>query len=108
MAIMKEMYVVKIEYLIHMKFSADMLQCDVKLFSSKEKAEEFLIKNGFVYGESYYFTKPGWYHINCIKCRLFDVNRLLCASISKTRIDEDKYCGYKYNDFILGTVEADS
>ncbi len=102
---MKELYVVKIKYLLHMKFAAKELGCDVKLFSSKEKAEEFLIKNGFVYGISYFFNEPGWYHINCIKPSLFDINRLVSASIDKIKIDEGKNCECKYNDFILGIGE---
>lgn len=88
---MSELYVVKIEYYDYMKFSESKFWCDVKIFSSKEKAEEFLINNGFLYGKSSFFDEIGWYHSNCIKPRLFETNRLGCASIDRMKIDDEDY-----------------
>ena len=37
---------------------------DVKLFSSRKKAEEFLVENNFLFGYSTYFKDKNWYYRN--------------------------------------------
>ena len=101
---MAELYVVTIEYFVHMKFSGHIENVDVQIFSSKEKAEEYLLNNGFVYGHSFFYYEPGWYHNDCIRPKSFGniVNRLVSAKIAKMKVDEKQYCFSKCKKFING------
>ena len=47
---MEEVYAVAIEYYRKEMFGEKLEKRDVKVFTTEELAEKFLIKNGFVYG----------------------------------------------------------
>lgn len=93
---MKELYVIKIIYMHHMKFSASIEHCDVLVFSSESKAEEFLVGNDFVYGSSAYFTEVGWYHKKSLNLSSFELPRLIYAEIEHMQVDDENesksYC----------------
>lgn len=86
---MKELYVVKIVYMHHMKFSASIEHCDVLIFSSKSKAEEFLVGNDFVYGNSCYFTEAGWNYEKSMNRSSFELPRLIYAEIELVQVDAE-------------------
>ena len=60
----------------------------VRLFSSKDKAEDFLVNNSFVFGNPHFlFKRPGWYHDSCLGCS--HVSDFVYGSIETIILDDD-------------------
>lgn len=72
----------------------------VKAFSTIGKAEEFLVKLGFVYGTPYPFRITGWYHQGTKihpNGGLYDIIDYIEANIESVEID----CGAEKNTSIF-------
>lgn len=64
---------------------------EIKLFSTQEKAEQFLVDSGFLYGVPYPFKTCGWYYTRGFSYPVSD--RFLTATIEMIMVDtEDLYC----------------
>ena len=61
-----------------------------KLFSTQEKAEQFLVNSGFLYGVPYPFKICGWYYIRGFKFPVCD--RFLIATTEMTIVDAEELC----------------
>ncbi len=61
---------------------------EVRLFSSKDKAEDFFVNNSFVFGNPHFmFKRPGWYHDSCLGCS--HVSDFVYGSIETIILDDD-------------------
>ena len=63
---------------------------ETKLFSTQEKAEQFLVNSGFLYGVPYPFKICGWYYIRGFKFPVCD--RFLIATTEMTIVDAEELC----------------
>lgn len=63
---------------------------ETKLFSTQEKAEQFLVNSGFLYGVPYPFKTCGWYYIRGFKYPVCD--RFLIATTEMTIVDAEELC----------------
>ena len=75
---------------------------DVKVFTTEERAEEFLIENGFVYGCPRPFKCRGWYYDRNVNADVIAPSRFVFATVDKVIIDEEAYYGYELNSYTLG------
>ncbi len=87
---MNKVFVVKITFMRHMKFSGHVERVDTKIFSSLGRAEEFLKSSDFVYSDSYYFNGIGWRHKGSIKPQDYICPLLIYADILEIEIDAEE------------------
>lgn len=91
---MDKVIIVKTVFLHHMMYFAIIDKVDVRVFTSKENAEQFLMDNRFIHGFSYYFRGAGWYHMDCIRRKSKELPRLIYAEIKELEVDgtNNDYC----------------
>lgn len=87
---MDKVFVVKINFLRHLRFTGNLERCEVKLFSTEEKAEQFLLDSDFVFGTSCYFNGIGWHHKGSTRLQDCICPMLIYADILETEIDAEE------------------
>ena len=82
----EEFYFVKISY-YRIMFGDELQKTDERLFSSMDKAEAFLERNGFIYGRPLYFKNAGWYHYSYINRSC--ISDLVIATVEPIELDDN-------------------
>lgn len=103
---MNEIFIVNICYIRNIHGDDHVKRTIAKVFSSKEKAKDFLVNMGFVYGKPYPFIVAGWYHNKQTKhpnFDLYDIFDYVKADIECAEIDKINCEGWNfYKDFTSG------
>lgn len=88
---MEKLVVVTITYHRNMHGNDFINEMVVRLFSTKNKAEDFLVKEGFLYGKPYPFNVTGWYHSKWTihpNFDLYDIIDYISAEIEEAEVDQ--------------------
>lgn len=82
----KEFYLVKISY-YRIMFGDELQKTDERLFSSIDKAKDFLVRNEFIYGCPFGFKRAGWYHCSYINRSC--ITDIVVATIEPIGLDDN-------------------
>lgn len=106
---MEKVYLVMIKYHRNAHGNDFQKRQLAKVFSTEEKAEEFLMKLGFVYGTPYPFRIAGWYHYKTKKhanFEIYDVFDYIEATIDTMAIDKGtEWKGISFFDAFISDEE---